>query len=96
MPRKNKRGAKCSSGCRTKDHQSYHECLNSKGVGVTPTLLSSAQKTWDSDIHAYKDARRQGISPAGTSRKQINDAVEISQRTGHAFDAANPIGSING
>ena len=96
MPRKNKRGAKCSTGCRTKDHVSYHDCLNAKSVGLTPTLLSSAQNWWYWEIHASMDARWLGITPAGTSRKQINDAVEISQRTGHAFDAANPIGSING
>jgi hypothetical protein len=88
--------SQCSSGCRTRDHKSYAECLKSKGVSHPPTILSSAQKHWDAELAAYGAAMKQGINPAGTSMKQINDAVEISQRTGRAFDAANVVESING
>lgn len=87
---------KCAYGCPTKDHASYAECLRSKGVGYAPTIFSSAQKHWDAELHAYKSATDQGIQPSGTSMKQINDAVEISQRTGKAFDAANVMESLNG
>jgi hypothetical protein len=86
----------CSSGCRTKDHKSYAECLKSKSVSHPPTILSSAQKHWDAELAAFGAAERQGIHPSGTSMKQINDAVEISQRTGRAFDAANVVESISG
>ena len=86
----------CSSGCRTRDHSSYAECLRSKSVSHPPTILSSAQKHWDAELAAFGAAERQGIHPAGTSMKQINDAVEISQRTGRAFDAANVVESISG
>jgi hypothetical protein len=88
--------SKCASGCRTKNHASYAECLRSKGVGYAPTIFSSAQKHWDAELHAYKAATDQGIQPSGTSMKQINDAVEISQRTGKAFDSANVMESLNG
>ena len=88
--------ATCSSGCYTKDHKSYSECLKSKSVGHPPTLLSTPQKRWDAELNAYSDAVRQGIQPAGTSMNKIQDAVEISQRTGRAFDASNVMESIGG
>lgn len=89
-------GSKCSSGCITKDHFSYAECLKSKKVSNPPTLLSTPQKKWDAELNAYNDAVRQGIQPSGTKMKNIQEAVEISQRTGRAFDAANVLESIGG
>ena len=46
-----------------------------------------SQKKWDKELHAYADARRQGIQPAGTSMAKIRDAVEKSNKAGKAFDA---------
>ena len=44
-------------------------------------------KKWDAELKAYKDARRQGIQPAGTSMKKIQDAVDKSNKAGKAYDA---------
>jgi hypothetical protein len=47
----------------------------------------SAQKAWDKDLDFYKDARRQGIQPSGTTRAQVTRALEISDKAGRAYDA---------
>ncbi|HKN44292.1 MAG TPA: hypothetical protein VJW23_10230 [Propionibacteriaceae bacterium] len=47
----------------------------------------SAQKRWDRDLDAYKDARAQGIQPSGTSRPQVEAALAISNTTGTAYQA---------
>jgi hypothetical protein len=45
------------------------------------------QKKWDSDLDAYRDARRQGIQPAGTDRASVDRALAISNQTGTAYQA---------
>lgn len=49
---------------------------------------ATAQKKWDKELDAYKDARKQGIEPAGTKMHQIENAVAISNETGLAYKAA--------
>ena len=44
-------------------------------------------KQWDGELQAYRDARAQGIQPAGTSMRKIREAVEISNKTGVAYQA---------
>jgi hypothetical protein len=45
-------------------------------------------KKWDSELKAYRDARAQGIQPDGTSTAQIQKAVDVSNKTGHAYGSA--------
>lgn len=79
----------CSSGCPTKTHSTYGECMREK----TPRTVGldgqdrSAQKKLDSTLDAYRDARRQGIQPAGTDAASVRRAVELSDRTGQAWQA---------
>jgi hypothetical protein len=42
---------------------------------------------WDAELKAYRSAREQGIQPDGTSMKQIQKAVEVSNKTGKAYGA---------
>ena len=82
----------CTSGCRTKDHASYAECLQSKATVVAYCNSAggmdfTAQKKWDRDLDAYKDARRQGIQPATTKRKDVDAAVHMSNKTGAPYQA---------
>ncbi len=44
-------------------------------------------KKWDSELQAYRDARDQGIQPAGTTRKLIESAVKASDTMGRAYNA---------
>jgi hypothetical protein len=52
----------CSTGCPTKDHATYGECLRSKAPRVAYAnsakgLDYTAQKKWDAELSAYRDAR---------------------------------------
>lgn len=98
-------GEKCSSGCRTRDHRSYFECVSGKGVKTylaSPSrgLDGTAQKRWDKELAAYRAARRQGIQPDGTTMTKVEDAVRRSDEAGAAygrdFSAATPMGGIDG
>lgn len=76
----------CRTGCKTKDHASYRECLRATRVqlGATGTRGPSPMK----ELQAYADARAQGIQPASTRLGDTRAAVEVSQAHGKAFDAA--------
>lgn len=82
----------CSSACVTRDHATMGECLRAKGVRVAYADSAngrdySKQKKWDADLDAYKEARAQGIQPAGTSREAVDRAVRLSDAAGMAWDA---------
>lgn len=57
------------------------------GVGDANSKVSMSTTKWDAELKAYRAARDQGIQPAGTSMKQIQKAVEISNKTGKAYGA---------
>jgi len=44
-------------------------------------------KAFNRELDAYKEARAQGIQPAGTSMKKIQEAVKASETLGRAYDA---------
>ena len=82
----------CTSSCKTKDHDSYGECLRSNTpmfVGVSPTRTGWDQdkvKRDEKEIQSYWDATRQGIEPRSTRKKDIDAAVKLSNDAGKAFD----------
>jgi hypothetical protein len=45
------------------------------------------QKRWDAELASYRAARAEGIEPAGTTQKQIDQARKVSDLTGQAFQA---------
>jgi hypothetical protein len=45
-------------------------------------------KKWDNELSLYREARKQGIQPEGTSTAQIRKAMDVSDKTGHAFGSA--------
>jgi len=57
------------------------------GTGDAGRADSMSQKKWNRELDLYKSARRQGIQPAGTSSKQIQKAIDDSNKVGKAFDA---------
>jgi len=82
----------CRTGCYTKDHESYADCLQNAGLQINTGDAGRSNgvmpaKAWDAELAAYRDARAQGIQPAGTTMKKINEAKEASQKLGVAFDA---------
>lgn len=84
------RGQRCTSGCKTKDHLTYAECLRDKG---TKTYLASpskgldgtAQKRWDGELDRYRAARKEGIRPDGTTMPKVMDAIRRSDEAGAAY-----------
>jgi hypothetical protein len=57
------------------------------GTGDAGRADSMPQKKWNKELDLYKSARDQGIQPAGTSTKQIQKAIDDSNKVGKAFDA---------
>jgi hypothetical protein len=45
-------------------------------------------KKWNNELSLYREARKQGIQPEGTSTAQIRKAMDVSDKTGHAYGSA--------
>lgn len=58
--------------------------LNSGDAGRADSM---PQKKWDKELDAYKSARKQGIQPAGTTMKAVQEALDKSDKAGKAFNA---------
>lgn len=77
---------KCSTACKTKNHKTFGECMRAKNLNLNPNLSDTgASKAWDRELEDYRDAKRQGINPHGTTRAKIDEAVRISNETGVAY-----------
>lgn len=88
MAGKFKKGARCSSACITKDHRTFGECMRSKNLNLNPNLSDTQrQKDWDSELNLYESAVSQGIQPRGTKRKLVEEAMNMSDATGVAYQA---------
>ena len=86
-PRK-KKGINCASACTSRDHYTFGECVRSKGLQVAPNIMGlQVNKDGEKELQAYRDARAQGIKPAGTTKAKVEEAVRISQETGRAYEA---------
>jgi len=46
-----------------------------------------SSKKWDGELNAYKKAREQGIQPAGTTMKKVQEAIDKSDKAGKAYNA---------
>jgi len=46
-----------------------------------------SDKKWTSELQAYRDARAQGIQPAGTTMAHVQEAHRASEVLGKAYDA---------
>jgi hypothetical protein len=57
--------------------------MNAGDAGHKKTMPA---KKWDAELQAYRNARSQGIQPAGTSMKAVQDAVKASENLGKAYD----------
>ena len=74
------------------DHtQCDEDCFGCKARGLQLNTGDAARdipdKKWTSELKAYKDARAQGIQPAGTSRAHIQQAHEASEKLGVAYNS---------
>lgn len=79
----------CRTGCTTKDHGSWGECIRAAGLQIAPGETSPGQytnKSWDNELDLYREARRQGIQPEGTTLPKIRAALEASDKLGRAYN----------
>lgn len=82
----------CTSSCKTQDHESYGECLQSNipmFTGVTPSKSGYDQdkvKKDQKELDSYFAAVKQGIEPRSTRQPDIDMAVKLSNEAGKAFD----------
>lgn len=80
----------CRTGCKTKDHSSYAECLQAANPTINATVTSGLASMWSktkSDLAAYETARRNGIQPEGTTVDKVRQAETASRRLGRPYDA---------
>lgn len=70
------RGKNCSSGCPTRDHKTWGECVRGKRLNLNPNLAdTNVQKAWDKELDSYESAVRQGVQPDGTKQKLVDKAM---------------------
>jgi hypothetical protein len=74
------------------DHTMCDEdCFGCKARGLQLNTGDAGRdipdKKWNSELGAYRDARRQGIQPAGTRMNDIEAAHKASENLGQAYDA---------
>lgn len=61
--------------------------MRAKNLRLAPNLSDTGvNKKHDAELQRYRDARAQGIRPDGTSSKKIQQAEELSQQMGQAYD----------
>lgn len=85
-------GENCTASCPTRNHATWGECVRGKGLNIGYCRSAAGwdatrQKQWDSDLNAYASARSEGIQPAGTNRRQVEDAKILSDVSGKAYQA---------
>ena len=66
-------------------------CFGCKGLGLQMNSGDAKRdipdKKWNAELKAYRDARDQGIQPAGTSMRHIEQAHKASEFLGKAYNA---------
>lgn len=80
----------CRSGCPTKDHVSYAECLRSANVQVDGVINSEHQSMFETtkgDLRDYAAAKAEGMHPRGTSRQAVAEARNATKLLGRPYDA---------
>ena len=78
----------CRTGCPTQDHANWGECAR-MSVRFSHTWAAGVKSgnDWHGELDEYLDARKQGIHPKTTKRKDIRAAVAKSKALDRAVDA---------
>lgn len=79
----------CRTGCKTRDHLSYADCLADINVG-SGYMNSSLAPVFDQtkrDLKAYATARANGIWPSSTTEAKVRDAERASRLLGRPYDS---------
>lgn len=73
-------------------HPEYDEtCFGCKASSLQMNTGDATRdipdKKWNAELQAYRDARSQGMQPAGTSMRHIREAHEASEILGKAYNS---------
>lgn len=77
-------------------HWEYHpeyveDCFGCKGSTLQMNSGDAKRdipdKKWNAELQAYRDARAQGMQPAGTSMAHVEAAYTASETLGKAYNA---------
>jgi hypothetical protein len=69
------------------------DCFGCKAKGLQLSTgdangrAAMPRRKWEGELQAYRDARRQGIQPAGTTMEKIVAAEKASENLGRAYNA---------
>jgi hypothetical protein len=77
----------CSSGCLSKNHESYGACLRAKHLQVQDVETHKRATAQNRVIDDYVAARRDGLQPEGVTAKAVKQAREFTDLTGTPFRA---------
>lgn len=68
----------CRTGCATKDHGSYGQCLRAASIQIDRHGLqnSGAEKDKERRLGRYEDARRDGLQPKSTQWRHVRETFE--------------------
>lgn len=76
------------------EHTEYvDDCFGCKirtlelSTGDAGRAESMSDKKWNKELQAYRDARAQGVQPAGTTMKAVKESLEASDKLGAAYNA---------
>jgi len=69
-------------GCKAKGLQ-----LSTGDAAGNIIASGTTQKKWDKELQLYRDAKAQGVQPAGTSTKAIRAALTASETMNKPYDA---------
>lgn len=80
---------RCTCGA---GHATFGACMRDKGFRVGYCQSANQHdytraRKWEHELATYADAVGQGIQPAGTLLHQTRAALDISDKTGAAFNA---------
>lgn len=82
--------------CEGEQHATFGACMRAKNLRVGYCGQgggdATRQKHWDRELDAYRDARRQGIQPEGTTMRKIRRALDASDHNGTPYNARDPLG----
>jgi hypothetical protein len=77
------------------DHSNcdFNPCFGCKAKGLQLSTgdangrAAMPKRKWEGELEAYRNARRQGIQPAGTTMEKIVAAEQASENLGRAYNA---------
>ena len=77
----------CRSGCKTKDHETYGQCLSAANIRAAATMNNPFSSDVKKELSAYRSARVNGIQPEGTTMNKVKEAESASRALGRPYNA---------